>query len=137
MFHEARKILRNDEWTHVYIKTHVDIVPCLVFMAPHSVWYWGLPTPTPPPHAKGGRDTYYIILHNVYVCTYTTYVYTHVSIYIYMYVCVYIYIYDAALPGPPLPPNGYGYTGAMFAAPPVSGAGVVVVVVVAAVSRSE
>ena len=29
-----------------------------------------------------------------------------------------IYIYDAALPGPPPPPNGYGYTGAMFAAHP-------------------
>ena len=44
----------------------------------------------------------------------------------YMHMC----IYDAALPGPPpLPSNGYGYTGAMFPAPPCGwvGGGVVVV----------
>ena len=39
--------------------------------------------------------------------------------YIYIYVC--IYIYDEASQVPPLPPNGYGYTGAMFPAPPVGG----------------
>ena len=40
---------------------------------------------------------------------------------------VYTCTYDAALPGrPPSPPNGYGYTGAMF--PPLwVGGGVVVV----------
>ena len=39
--------------------------------------------------------------------------------YVYIYVCV--YIYDEASQVPPLPPNGYGYTGAMFPAPPVGG----------------
>ena len=51
-----------------------------------------------------------------------------------------MYIYDAASQAPPSPPNGYGYTGAMFPAPPpVGGWGglVVVVVVVVVVSRSE
>ena len=58
-----------------------------------------------------------------------------------------IYIYDAASQVPPRPPNGYGYTGAMFPAPlPVGGLGglvvavvvvAVVVVVVVVVSRSE
>ena len=109
----------------------------------------GVTPPTPPPHAQGGRDTYYIILHNVYICTYTIYVYTHVSIYIYIYIYVYIYIYDAALPGWGGGGGGrssssnsrsssssrhwYGYTGAISPPPPVGGwEGVVV-----AVSRSE
>ena len=39
---------------------------------------------------------------------------------------IFIYIYDAASQVPPR--NGYGYTGAMFPAPPVGGWGLVVVV---------
>ena len=51
---------------------------------------------------------------------------------------IYIYIYDAASQVPPLPPNGYGYTGAMFPAPPCGWVGgLVVVVVVVVISRSE
>ena len=51
------------------------------------------------------------------------------------------FIHTAASQVPPSPPNGYGYTGAMFPAPPLwmrgGGLVVAVVVVVVVVSRSE
>ena len=56
-----------------------------------------------------------------YIYIYISYVCMYIYIYIYIRVCVYIYIYDEASQVPPLPPNGYGYTGAMFPAPPVGG----------------
>ena len=41
---------------------------------------------------------------------------------------IHVHTHDAALPGPPLPANGYGYTGAMLPAPPRGWVGEVVVV---------
>ena len=68
----------------------------------------------------------------------------HIQVDVFTYRDIYTHIHDAASQVPPAPPNGYGYTGAMFPAPPpVGGLGglvvavVVVVVVVLVVSRSE